>query len=416
MTILQRLIPSLLVLVLAANATPVPAQTPARKLATKAPAKAPAKKQAAAARSRRFPAVDLAIEAGIRRGLYPGAVVVIGQHARILYQKGYGHFTWSRKSAVPSPKSTLWDLASVSKVVGTMGAAIRLVDQGMLDLDAPVSRYVPAFSGAEKDQVTVRMLLNHTSGLRPYIPFFRATASRQEAESQLLADPLRRPPGQSAEYSDLNAILLGLVLERVAGEPLDSVVAHQVTEPLRMQQTFYRPSPTLLTRIAPSSSYKHQPIAGIPNDQNAIVFGGAAGHAGLFSTGRDLALFAQAWLRLGSAPAGEWVREETMRRFLSPGTNSGTRLLGWDSPDTSAEGATAFGDLLSPAAYGHTGWTGTQIWIDPSRDLYLIFLTNRSFDPRRSHSIAELRGVRSRLSDAVARIAPERCTAIVASC
>jgi CubicO group peptidase (beta-lactamase class C family) len=355
----------------------------------------------------RYPAVDAAVQAGIKRGLYPGAVVVIGRHDRILYQRGYGHFTWSRRSPVPNPQTTLWDLASLSKVVGTMAAALRLVDQGRLELNAPVSTYVPAFAGGDKDRVTVRMLLDHTSGLRPYIPFYRTAASRQQAVTALLADSLRRSPGTSAEYSDLNAILLGLVLEHIAGEPLDSIVAQEVTRPLGMKQTVYRPSPLLLMRIAPSSSYRGQPIAGIPNDQNAVVFGGAAGHAGLFSSGRDLARYAQVWLRQGVAADGSWVRPTTMRLFLAPGLSSGTRLLGWDSPNSDADGPTAFGGLLSGAAYGHTGWTGTQIWIDPSRDTFVIFLTNRSFDPRRARSLAGIRDVRSRLANAVAKLAPE---------
>lgn len=353
-----------------------------------------------------YPRVDAAIRAGIKRGLYPGAVVIIGRHNRILYQRGYGHFTWSRHSAVPSPSATLWDLASVSKVVGTMSVALRLVDEGKLDLDAPVTQYFPAFGGGDKDRVTVRMLLDHTSGLRPYIPFYRTAASREEAITELLADSLRRAPGTAPEYSDLNAILLGLVLERVGGAPLDSLVMREVTRPLGMPQTLYRPPPSLLRRVAPSSSSHGQPVAGVPNDQNAVVFGGVAGHAGLFATGRDLARYAQVWLRQGALRKGRWVRAETMKQFLTPGPQSGTRLLGWDSPDGDAEGPTAFGERLSSSAYGHTGWTGTQIWIDPRRDMFLIFLTNRSFEPRRTRSLAGLRDVRSRLSDAVARLAP----------
>lgn len=353
-----------------------------------------------------YPAVDAAIRAGIKRGLYPGAVVIIGRHDRILYQRGYGHFTWSRRSAVPSPTTTLWDLASLSKVVGTTAVALRLVDQGTLDLDAPVAQYLPAFSGGDKDLVTVRMLLDHTSGLRPFIPFYRLAASREEAITELLADSLRRVPGATPEYSDLNAILLGLVLERVGGLPLDSLVAREVAVPLGLASTRYRPPPSLLSRIAPSSSSHGQPVAGVPNDQNAVVFGGVAGHAGLFSTGRDLSRYAQVWLRMGALRKGTWVRRETMHSFLTAGERSGTRLLGWDSPDAAADGPTAFGARLSTAAYGHTGWTGTQIWIDPRRDMFMIFLTNRSFDPRRARSLAGIRDVRSRLSNAVARLAP----------
>ncbi len=366
---------------------------------------APVPRPAARTALRPYPAIDAAVRAGIKRGLYPGAVVIIGRHDRILYQRGYGHFTWSRRSAVPSPATTLWDLASLSKVVGTTAVALRLVDQGLLDLDAPVTQYFPAFGGGDKDRVTVRMLLDHTSGLRPFIPFYRTAASREEAITELLADSLRREPGMTPEYSDLNAILLGLVLERVGGLPLDSLVAREVARPLGLTHTRYRPPPALLPRVAPSSSWRGQPVAGVPNDQNAVVFGGVAGHAGLFSTGRDLARYAQTWLRMGRVGKRTWVRAATMQLFLTAGERSGTRLLGWDSPDTSASGPTAFGERLSSAAYGHTGWTGTQIWIDPKRDMFLIFLTNRSFDPHRARSLAGIRDVRSRLSDVVARLA-----------
>jgi CubicO group peptidase (beta-lactamase class C family) len=355
-----------------------------------------------------FSAVDAAVRRGIRNGIYPGAVVVIGTSSKVLHAERYGTFTWSPRSNRPRSDSTLWDLASLTKVVGTTGAVMRLVDAGALELDAPVARYFPGFSGAGRERITVRMLLNHTSGLRAYLPFFRTAASREEAVTQLLADTLLRPPGSSAVYSDLNAILLGLVVEQVTGEPLDSVVMREVLRPLGMKQTMFRPPATLWHRTAPSATLGKQPVVGLVNDRNAVVLGGAAGHAGLFGTGRDLALYAQAWLRMGRTADGEtWVRPETMREFLAPLPNAGSRLLGWDSPDPLYEKPTSiFGRLLSPLAFGHTGWTGTELWIDPARDLFLVFLTNRSFDPRARNSLVALRDVRSSVSDAAARAVP----------
>ena len=355
-----------------------------------------------------FAAVDAAVLAGIRKRVYPGAVVVIGRRDKVLYSKGYGRFTWSSRSPRPRPDSTLWDLASLTKVVGTASAVMRLVDAGTIELEAPVSRYVPRFSGGGRDAVTVRMLLDHTSGLRPYLPFFRKVASREEAITLLMADTLVRAPGASAVYSDLNAILLGLVVEAVADAPLDSVVRSEVFTPLGMRQTMYHPAPSFLRRTAPSSAFHGQPISGVVNDQNAQVFGGVAGHAGIFGTGRDLARFAQAWLRLGNTPAGPWVGSGTIRQFLSGTPASGTRLLGWDTRDAEAE-ESSFGSLLSAAAYGHTGWTGTAIWIDPARDLFVVFLTNRSFDPKARNSLGAIRTIRSNVTDAAARVAPVQC-------
>jgi CubicO group peptidase (beta-lactamase class C family) len=362
--------------------------------------------------------IDAAVRSGIEAGLYPGAVVVIGRRDSVLYARGYGHFTWNPASPVPDVDSTLWDLASISKVVGTASSALRLVDRGRLDLDAPVRRYLPRFSGGPKNLVTVRMLLDHTSGLKSYVPIYlKAHGSRARAIDLLYAQPLLRPPGDSAEYSDLNALLLGLIVEKVGKMPLDRFAAREVFTPLGMRQTMYRPSARLRRRIVPSGMWRGQPVPGDVNDQNAVAFGGVAGHAGVFSTGMDLARFAQVWLRGGLGPEGRWVKTTTMGRFLTRGTNTGSRLLGWDSPELGLEEPSVFGTLISEAAYGHTGFTGTELWIDPARDLFLVFLTNRTFDPKAHDSMHGLKTVRASLSDAAIRLVPHGCTQeLVARC
>jgi CubicO group peptidase (beta-lactamase class C family) len=358
-----------------------------------------------------FGEIDAAVRSGIESGLYPGAVVVIGRRDSVLYARGYGHFTWNPASPLPDPDSTLWDIASISKVVGTTSAAMRLVDRGRLDLDAPVRHYLPRFSGGPKNLVTVRMLLDHTSGLKSYVPLYlKAHKRRARAIDLLYAQPLLRPPGESAEYSDLNALLLGLIVEKVGKAPLDRFVAREVFTPLGLRQTMYRPPARLRRRIVPSGMWRGQPVPGEVNDQNAVAFGGAAGHAGVFSTGMDLARFAQVWLRGGVGPEGRWVSGATMGRFLARGTNSGSRLLGWDSPELHGEEPSVFGTLISEAAYGHTGFTGTELWIDPSRDLFLVFLTNRTFDPKAQDSMHGLKAVRASLSDATVRLVPHGCT------
>ena len=282
----------------------------------------------APAAAQTFADVDRAALAGIREGLYPGAVVVIGRRDSILYSRGYGHFTWNPASRVPDPDSTLWDVASITKVVATAASTMRLVDQGKLDLDAPVRRYLPRFSGGLKNQVTVRMLLDHTSGLKSYVPIYKkAGRSRTRMVDLLYAQPLLRSPGDSAEYSDLNAMLLGLVVESVSGTSLDRFAEAEVFNPLGMTETRFRPPARLKRRIAPAGIWRGQPVPGDVNDQNAAAFGGVAGHAGVFSTGRDLARFAQVWLRDGMAPTGQWVTTATMRQFLTRGPRTGTRLL-----------------------------------------------------------------------------------------
>jgi CubicO group peptidase (beta-lactamase class C family) len=364
-----------------------------------------------------FAEIDQLAEAGTRRGLYPGAVVVIGRRDSILYARGYGHFTWSLRSPVPSPDSTYWDIASITKVVGTASAVMRLVDAGRIELDAPVRRYLPRFSGGPKDQVTIRMLLDHTSGLRSYAAFFKQTRSRERAVELLYSERLIRRPGDEPLYSDLNAILLGVVVESVAGMPLDRFVHREVFEPLDLHQTTYRPPPSIHRRTVPTALWRGHPVQGQVNDPNAALFGGAAGHAGIFSTGMDLARYAQVWLRAGAGPNGQWVSQATIKRFLTSSSNSGPRLLGWDTPELNKAEPSLYGTLISDAAYGHTGFTGTEIWIDPTRDLFLVFLTNRTFDPKVRNSAHSLRAIRTELSDAAIRLVPHACQQeLVAGC
>jgi CubicO group peptidase (beta-lactamase class C family) len=364
-----------------------------------------------------FAEVDGLVEQGVHRGLYPGAVVVIGRRDSLLYARGYGHFTWQSGSAVPSPDSTFWDIASITKVVGTTSGVMRLVDTGRLDLDAPVRRYLPRFTGGLKDQVTVRMLLDHTSGLRSYAPLFKQARTREGAIELLYTERPNRRPGDLAVYSDLNAIFLGLVVESVSKLPLDRFVTREVFEPLGLEHTTYHPGPAIRRQTMPSALWRGHPIQGQVNDPNAAILGGAAGHAGIFATGMDLARYAQVWLRDGVGPNGQWVSPFTIKRFLTRGVNSGPRLLGWDTPELNNDEPSLYGTLISDAAYGHTGFTGTEIWIDPTRDLFLVFLTNRTFDPRARDAHRGLRSLRTELSDAAIRLVPHTCQQeLVAHC
>jgi CubicO group peptidase (beta-lactamase class C family) len=252
-------------------------------------------------------------------------VVVIGRSDSVLYAEGFGGLTWAPNSPTPSPTATVWDLASLTKVMATTSAMMVLVDQGRVELDAPVSRYLPRFSGAGRGQVTVRMLLDHTSGLPAYLAFHRLAATRAAAIEMLYGQPLVRRPGASAVYSDLNAILLGLLIEAVAAEPLDVFTTHAVIAPLGLTSTWFMPALPAGASVAPSRMVGGRPAPRRVNDDNAYLFGGVAGQAGLFSTGDDVARFAQHWLRQGAISAGQWVAPGTMREFLRHSTESGTR-------------------------------------------------------------------------------------------
>lgn len=340
--------------------------------------------------------IDATIERGVSEGVFPGAVVVVGTREQILHAKGYGHLTWNPQSAVPHPDSTLYDLASLTKVVATTAAIMLLVDQGAIALDDPVARYLPAFAGGAKDRVTVRHLLEHRSGLRAFLPLHELTRTAAEARERVLAEDVRWDPGGRVVYSDLNAMLLGWIVERAAGVPLDSFVEQRIFRRLGLEQTRFRPPRTLEPRIAPVGSWRGTPVAGTVHDQNAARLGGVAGHAGLFSTGADLARVAQWWLRGGEWAGQRLVRQETVTLFLAPAAPG--RALGWELNDTT--NADNGGRRLSPSAVGHGGFTGTSIWLDPERDVFVVLLTNRVFGPRTRNSIARLKAIRGRVADA----------------
>ena len=359
-----------------------------------------------------FEPVDRAAQGGVTRGVYPGAVVVIGTSSRILLARGYGHFTWNDRSPVPSADSTLWDIASLTKVVATTAAIALLVDQGKVALDAPVARYLPRFTGGDRARVTVRMLLEHTSGLPAGLPPAQRRVSRDSLVTLVYRTPLRRPPGSAEQYSDLNAILLGLLVEQVSGRPLDRYAAEAVFGPLGMAATRFLPPPALRSRIAPTAQWHGTPLAGEVNDRTAGWLGGVAGHAGVFATGADLGRYAQWWLRRGVLPSGAApLRAATMDTFLLVGPTPRARLLGWESRAAREYTPSPYGVLPSARAYGHTGYTGTMILIDPARDLFVIFLTNRVFGPRVARPFTALHEIRAQIIDAAIRAAPGACRA-----
>jgi CubicO group peptidase (beta-lactamase class C family) len=334
--------------------------------------------------------------------VYPGAVVIVGRRDTILYSQGYGRFTWSPSSAAVSVDSTFWDLASLTKVVATTPALMLLVERGRVALDSPVVRYVPEFNSPGTGVITVRHLLTHTSGLRGTLPLKDAPDSATALLMVLTTVPVA-PPGSRMVYSDLNAILLGEIVRRVSGLPLDAFVAREVYGPLGLeQQMLFRPSKRLEQRTAPTGVWHGYAIAGVVNDPNAARLGGVAGHAGLFSTASALARYAQFMLREGRPV----LKPETVRQFTKIAVparrNTSARALGWEALPTGEEISSA-GTLLGPRSYGHTGWTGTSLWIDPDRNLFVLLLTNRAFNPKARGSFTKLKEVRGRVADAAVR-------------
>ena len=355
---------------------------------------------------------DPLVLGGIRRGAYPGAALVIGRRDTILFAKGYGRLTWAAGSAAADPDTTLWDVASLTKVVVTTTALMLLVERGRVDLSAPVARYIPEFAGPGTAAVTVRHLLTHTSGLRATLPLYRDARDSAEALRLVFAATPLTPPGARMVYSDLNAILLGEIVQRAGGMSLDIFAAREIFAPLGLEQMWFRPPRRLARRIAPTGVWRGHPVAGVVNDANAATLGGVAGHAGLFATAADLARFARFMLGEGAlAGRPRLLKAETVRAFTAiatPGRRStSARTLGWEALPT-AETVSSAGTLLGPRSYGHTGWTGTSLWIDPDRGLFVLLLTNRSYAPRAQRSFTILKEVRGRVADAAARAADGR--------
>jgi CubicO group peptidase (beta-lactamase class C family) len=357
---------------------------------------------------------DSLVVAGIDRGAYPGAALVVGRHDTILFAKGYGRLAWSATSPPVRPDSTLYDLASLTKVIATTTALMLLVDRGVVHLDAPAAAYLAEFRRPATAGITVRQLLAHVSGLRADLPESELAASEDAAAllRRVLAENPRVPPGTRVIYSDLNAILLGEVVRRVTGEPLDGFVTRAVLRPLGLAETWFRPPARLRRRIAPTGVWHGRTVAGVVNDPSAARLGGVAGNAGLFATAADVARFAQFMLRGGTLPDGRvLVRRETVRLFTAKAADFGrgteARALGWQAVPT-GERVSSAGTLFGPHSYGHTGWTGTSLWIDPDRDLFVVLLTNRAYAPRSRRSLTLLKEIRGAVADAAARTSDAR--------
>lgn len=343
----------------------------------------------------RLEAVNRVVERGIIAGGYPGAAVVVGRKGKSVLQRGFGRLAWTESSPEVNPASTVYDLASLTKVVGTTTAVMVLFDQGRISLDAPVSRYLPEFSGGEKGSVTIRQLLTHRSGLPAGRDIFRLTHDPAEARRLILATPLAFHPGEYYEYSDLGADVLAMVVEAVSAQPLDEFLGDYVFHPLGMYQTVFRPADSLRARTAPTgTSAGGRSGQGEVNDENAFAMGGVAGHAGLFSTAADLSVFAQMMLNGGVYNGVRIIADSTVQLFTTRA--AGHRALGWDTPT----GSFGSGNYLSDRAFGHTGFTGTSMWIDPDRDMFVILLTNRVYASRSPHPVRVIADVRSDLSDA----------------
>ncbi len=349
--------------------------------------------------STRLAGVVTYLRAEVDSGAFPGAVIAVGRHGRLALLAPVGHYGVGDPRPVEA--GTLYDLASLTKVVGLTTACMLLADAGKLDLDAAVARYVPEFRGPMKERVTVRHLLTHSAGLVADLPLYDSTATRAAALAAVDTTTLIASPGATYRYSDLSAIVLMQAVERITGEPFDRFLTERVFRPLGMPATRFLPPASWRDRIAPSEHdtvFRHRWLRGEVHDESAARLGGVSGNAGLFSNALDLSRFAAMLLNGGAWDTLQLIRAETVAEFSKrQGLPAGsTRALGWDTPADS--GYSSAGAKLSRRSFGHTGFTGTSMWMDPERDCFIVLLTNR-VNPTRANTI--ILRVRSRVADLV---------------
>lgn len=348
----------------------------------------------------RLDAITRVVRRGISEGGFPGASVVVGRRGSAVYSQGFGRLSWGVDAPSVSPDRSIYDLASLTKVIGTTTAIMLLYDEGKIKLDDKVVTFFPEFSGGAKDSVTVQDLLTHRSGLPAGRDLWRLAWSPADAQRLVLETQLEYAPGTRYVYSDLGADILGFIAERASGQKLDALLHERVFAPLGMTETWYRVPAAARARTAPTAmtSVRGYSLQGDVHDENAHALGGVAGHAGLFSTAGDLSVFATMMLNKGTYLGTRIISDSTVERFTA--RTAGSRALGWDT--CAGHNGVGCGRYMSPRAFGHTGFTGTSIWIDPERDMFVVLLTNRVFESRARRPERVISDIRADLSDASA--------------
>ncbi len=337
-----------------------------------------------------FSKVENIVDNAIEDSAFPGAVVLVEKNGKIIFEKAFGHFTYDKNSR-PMTLNTLFDLASLTKVISTTNCAMICIDRGLFKLDDKVSKYIPQFAQNGKEQITIRNLLLHNSGLPAYKRYYEMYNNATDVINDIYSTKLEYPTGTKTVYSDLGIITLGKIIEKVTGMTLDKFAEKEIFNPLGMKNTMYNPPDSLKQFCAPTeydNYWRHRQIQGEVHDETASMLGGVAGHAGLFSTAGDIAKVLQMLLQDGEFNGKQIIKSKTVKLFTKRQSEKSTRALGWDTKSKTGSSA---GDLFSDDSYGHTGFTGTSVWTDPERKLFVVFLTNRVYPTRENHKLFKVR-------------------------
>ena len=333
------------------------------------------------------------MQQAIADSVFPGAAMAIGTDKEIIYSNGFGHFTYDMQSPEVTTNS-IFDLASVSKVVGTTSAAMILVDQNKMSLDDKVIKYLPSFNNKGKKNITIRNLLLHNSGLAPFKRYYDEFTNADEVINDIMNLSLVNPPGKKYVYSDLGMITLQKVIEKISSKSLDVFLEENLFTKLNMNQTMYSPSNEIKSNCVPTELddfWRMRLLQGEVHDERAYMLNGVAGHAGLFSTVEDLSKFAMLMLNNGEYEGNQIISNEIVDEWTTKQTEQSDRALGWDTK--SIEGYSSAGKYFSKDSFGHTGFTGTSIWVDKNNKLFVILLSNRVHPTRANKKISNFRPI-----------------------
>ncbi len=342
------------------------------------------------AQNQLFNDVDMVINKAIEDKSFPGAVVLVWKDGQTIFEKAYGNFTYD----LTSPKvktNTIYDLASLTKVVATTTAAMICYDRNLISLDDRVTKFIPEFGENGKENITIKNLMIHNSGLPAWKKFYGRDLKYDDVINEIYSSQLEYKPGEKTVYSDLGIITLGKIIEKVTGMTLDIFCRDEIFFPLKMNSTFFNPNDSLKIFCAPTETdnyWRMKTLQGEVHDETSAMLNGVAGHAGLFSTADDLAKLMSVLINKGKFEQKQFIKQSTIELFTKRYSAESTRAIGWDTKSDSGSSA---GKYFSKNSFGHTGYTGTSIWADPERNLFVVFLTNRVYPTRENTKIQKIR-------------------------
>lgn len=338
-----------------------------------------------------FKTVDLLMETAITDSVFPAAVLLFGRDNEVLYNKAFGHFTYDKNSKEVTTNS-IFDLASVSKVVSTTSAAMILVSEGKLDIDDKVIKYLPEFNNNGKEKITIKNILLHNSGLAAFKKYYDQYSSGDEVINDIMNLKLDNPVGEKYVYSDLGMITLQKVIEKIANKPLDVFIHDKLFAKLGMNNTMYNPSEDDKLNCVPTELddfWRMRLLQGEVHDERAYMLNGVAGHAGLFSTAEDLSKFVLLLMNKGNHDGEQIINSDIVEEWTTRQSEQSERSFGWDTK--SVNGYSSAGQYFSKNSFGHTGYTGTSIWVDKETKLFVILLSNRVHPTRANKKISKFR-------------------------